>query len=478
MAKTIVVVGTLDTKGAEIAFVRDLVERQGLATWVIDCGVMGDPPFAPDVGSAEVARAGGGDLDHLRDGSHKDEAMQVMQRGLTAIVGRLWKERQLDGILGMGGSGGTSIATAAMRALPVGIPKVMVSAMGGGDTSAFCGTKDITFIPSVVDVAGFNRISRAIYAQGAGAIAGMVKLELPDTGIERPLVAASMVGNTTKAIDHARGLLEAAGYEVLVFPGTGIGGRTMENLIGDGLMTAALDLTITELADEICGGAYSSGRTRCQAAPRAGIPVVLSPGVADMAKFRGPENVPDRYRDRKLYHWNPNVTLLRTNVEENWRIGVMLAEAANLAPDRVAVLLPLRGLSMLGTAGGPFHDPEADHACFEGIRSRIRPDIPVQEMGVDINDPRFAEEAARILLEFLGAHGRTGSGPPDPDATLDDYGGQQLASPMCHALRSRPPRNCKEAAIVSKTLAAICVCVFVRLRRHGRSRAGGAVRVR
>ena len=402
MLKTVVIVGTLDTKGEEIAFVRDLVAGQGLTTRVIDCGVVGEPPFEPDVTRAEVARAGGGDLARLKEGGHKDEAMRVMQLGLTAIVRRLWEERALDGILGMGGSGGTSIETAAMRALPVGVPKVMVSTMGGGDVSIFCGGKDITIIPSVVDVAGFNRISRAIYAEGAGAIAGMVKLGLPDASLDRPLVAASMVGNTTKAVDHARAMLEAAGYEVLVFPGTGSGGRTMESLIADGLMSAALDLTITELADEVCGGVFTSGPTRCQAAPRAGIPVVLAPGCADMAKFRAIDTVPDRYRGRQLYRWNPDITLLRTNVEENQRIGAMLAEAANLAHDGVAVLLPLRGFSMLGAAGGPFHDEEADRACCESLKGGLRPGIPVCELDVDINDPAFAEAAAQTLQELLG----------------------------------------------------------------------------
>ena len=233
--KTVVIVGALDTKGKEFAYVKDLIEKEGLKTLVVDFGVMGEPDFPPDITREEVARQGGGDLAALASGQHKDEAMKAMAAGLKAVVSQLYDEGKLDGILGMGGSGGTSIATTAMRTLPVGVPKVMVSTVGGGDVSAYTGAKDITFIPSIVDVAGLNRISRVIYANGAGAIAGMVKVEKPAApAAEKPLIAASMFGNTTKCVDHARGVLEAAGYEVLVFHATGTGGKTMESLISDG----------------------------------------------------------------------------------------------------------------------------------------------------------------------------------------------------------------------------------------------------
>jgi uncharacterized protein (UPF0261 family) len=200
MTKTILLVGSLDTKGKEYAFVKDLIEKEGLKTLVVDFGVMGAPAFTPDITRDEVAKAGGGDLAYLASGDHKDEAMQAMADGLAVIVRKLYDEGKLDGILGMGGSGGTSIVTASMRTLPVGVPKVMVSTVGGGDVSAYAGTKDITFIPSIVDVAGINSISRIIYANAAGAIAGMVKVELPAGGTEKPLVTASMFGNTTTAV--------------------------------------------------------------------------------------------------------------------------------------------------------------------------------------------------------------------------------------------------------------------------------------
>jgi uncharacterized protein (UPF0261 family) len=288
-----------------------------------------------------------------------------------------------------------------MRVLPVGVPKVMVSTVGGGDVSAYSGTKDITFMPSIVDVAGFNKISRTIYANAAGAIAGMVKVEVPSSTQEKPLITASMFGNTTKCIDHARGILEAQGYEVLVFHATGTGGKTMESLITDGYIVGSLDITTTELADEVCGGVFSAGPERCLAASRAGIPAVLAPGCVDMANFSGIDTVPEKYQGRKLYKWNPNVTLLRTNVEENIKMGTMLAAAANAAKAPVVIVLPLKGVSMLDSPGADFWDPEADKACYDAIKANVKSGIPVIEMDNNINDPEFADKCVALLLEML-----------------------------------------------------------------------------
>ncbi len=401
MGKTVVLVGALDTKGAEFGYLRQIIQRAGLDVLTVDFGVLGEPAFAPDVGRAEVAlAAGGGDLERWRSGEHKDEAMAGMAAGLAVIIRRLYDQGRLDGILSMGGSGGTSIAATAMRALPVGVPKLVASTVGGGDVSAYAGTKDITFMPSVVDIAGFNRISRRIYANAAAAIAGMVAAE-PPAAAEAPLVAASMFGNTTAAVDHARARLERQGYEVLVFHATGTGGRTMEDLVRDGYFQGVLDLTTTELADQVCGGVMSAGPDRGRAAPARGVPVVLVPGCVDMANFGGPETVPARYAGRQLYKWNPNVTLLRTNVAENARIGEMLAAAANAAAGPVAVLLPLRGVSMLDSPGGQFWDPAADRACYQAIRSHLKPSVPVEEIEANINDEAFALRAADLLLAMI-----------------------------------------------------------------------------
>jgi uncharacterized protein (UPF0261 family) len=399
--KTVVIVGSLDTKGVEYAFVKELIERQGASTLIVDFGVMASPTLKPDIYREEVAGAGGGDLAYLSSGDHKDEAMKIMADGLAVTVRTLYDNGKLDGIIGMGGSGGTSIITKAMRTLPIGVPKVMVSTVGGGDVSAYAGTKDITFIPSIVDVAGINSISRNIYANAAGAIAGMVNVERPTPAEERPLVVASMFGNTTTCVDHAREIIEKEGYEVLVFHATGIGGKTMESLITDGYISASLDITTTELADEVCKGVFNAGPERCMAASRAGIPAVLVPGCVDMANFWGIDTVPEQYRHRNLYEWNPNVTLLRTNVEENVYIGKMIAEAANISTAPVAIVLPLKGVSMLDSPGGMFWDPEADRACFDTIKNNLKAGIPVIEMDHNINDPEFSGKVAEILLEMI-----------------------------------------------------------------------------
>lgn len=402
MTPTVVLAGALDTKGREFAFVKEIIEGLGVETLTIDFGVIGEPVYAPDIARTEVAAAAGIELGYLASGEHKDQAMQAMAKGLAVVVRRLFEEGKLQGILGMGGTGGASIATAAMRGLPVGVPKVMVSTVGGSDVSEYTGGRDIVFIPSIVDVAGVNRISAAIFTNAAHAIASMAQAVPPKLPNEKPLIAASMFGNTTPCVDRARANLEQAGYEVLVFHATGTGGRIMESLIADGYVAASLDITTTELADYVCGGVFSAGPDRCLAAARAGIPTVLAPGCVDMANFGSMETMPSYYRSRNVYQWNPNITLLRTNAAENARMGEMLAEAANAATGPVAILLPLKGVSMLDAPDGPFWDPEADGACFSALRDNVRKSIPIIELDYNINDPAFADACAEKLLELIG----------------------------------------------------------------------------
>ena len=399
--KTVVLAGALDTKAAEFAWVKALIEKQGVRTLVIDVGILGEPGFAPDVSREAVASAAGGNLDALRRGEGRGEAMEVMGRGLAVVARALYDEGALDGILGMGGSGGTTVASAGMRALPLGLPKLMVSTVASGDVRGFVGPADIVMMPSIVDVAGINRISAKVYANAAAAIVGMVRGQTAPIAEERPLVAASMFGNTTPCVDQARSLIEAHGFEVLVFHATGIGGQTMESLISEGYIAGCLDITTTELADEVCGGGASAGPERCLAASRAGIPAVIAPGCVDMANFGALESVPEKYRGRNLYQWAPSATLLRTNIEENRRIGEMIAAAANASTAPVALLLPLGGLSMLDSVGGAFWDPPADAACFDAIKRGLRPDIPVIELDCNINDPSFAQAAADTLLNLM-----------------------------------------------------------------------------
>jgi uncharacterized protein (UPF0261 family) len=401
MGKTIAILGSLDTKGQEYKFVKDLIEARGHRTLVIDTSVVEEPFFTPDVSRAEVAKAGGGDIQELQEKKDRGEAMKVMSAGAAAVVRKLHDEGRFDGIMSMAGSGGTSVATAAMRTLPVGVPKLMVSTVASGDVGPYVGTKDITMMPSVVDVAGFNVISRQIYANGAGAICGMVEMAPPPVE-EKPLIAASMFGNTTPAVNRARETFEEQGYEVLVFHATGTGGKTMESLIEDGYIDGVFDITTTEWADEVCGGVLSAGPTRLEAAAKTGTPQIVVPGCIDMANFWARNTVPEKYQQRNLYEWNPNVTLLRTNVEENVRMGHVFAEKLNAAQGPVAVFIPLRGVSMLDAEGELFWDPEADRAFLEALKADLRSDIPVYEMDHNVNDPEFVDALSSKLLEFMG----------------------------------------------------------------------------
>jgi uncharacterized protein (UPF0261 family) len=401
MKKTVALLGAFDTKGAEYRFVEDCIRRRGLETFRIDVGVLGAPALVPHVSSAEVASAAGADVEALRTARDRGAAMAAMSQGVEKLVPRLFAEGKFDGILALGGTGGTSVACRAMRALPLGVPKVVVSTVAGRDVSAYVGIADILMIPSVVDIAGLNRLSVGVLARAAAAVSAMVETE-PPPHESKPLVVASMFGNTTQAVEAARAVLEAAGCEVLVFHATGQGGRTMESLIDAGLVSGVLDVTTTEWADELVGGVMAAGPSRLEAAARMGVPAVVFPGCLDMVNFNAPETVPAAFAGRRFYQHNPNVTLMRTNVEENRRLGAILAEKLNGSRGPVTVFLPLRGLSVIGAPGGAFHFPEADQALFAALRAGLRSDIPVVEADTNINDPDLARRAAETLLGHLG----------------------------------------------------------------------------
>lgn len=400
MATTVGIIAALDTKGAEARLLRDVIAARGLETLLIDVGVLGEPALPAGVTRAEVAAAGGVDLARLIASEDKAAAMAAMTAGAAVVAARLHAAGRLDALIGLGGSAGTTIATSAMRALPVGVPTLVVSTVAAGDTRAYIGTKDITMMYSVVDIAGINRLSARILTNAAAAIAGMAAAEPPRLA-ERPLLAASMFGNTTACVDRARAALEAAGYEVLVFHATGAGGQTMESLIAGGFIAGVLDVTTTEWADELAGGVFSAGPTRLDAAGAAGVPQVIAPGCLDMVNFGAPATVPERYRDRNLYHWNPSVTLMRTTPEENARLGRIIADKANAATGPVAILLPLQGVSQLDSPGNPYWWPEADAALYDAIKAHVRPGILVEEIDANINDPAFADRAAGLLLEMV-----------------------------------------------------------------------------
>jgi uncharacterized protein (UPF0261 family) len=402
--KKICLIGAFDTKGPEYAFVREQILARGHEVLTVNTGVMGSTDLFPvDVESDKVAEAGGGSLEQLREKKDRGEAMKIMCAGAPAITTSLHDDGKIDGIIGMGGTGGTTVVTSAMRALPVGFPKVCVSTAASGDTSAYVGTKDVVMIPSIVDVAGVNRISRLIFGRAAGAICGMVEAEPPGAAEDKPIIAASMFGNTTDCVGACVDRLSAEGYEVLVFHATGTGGRTMESLVREGLVDAVLDITTTEWADTVCGGVFDAGPERLDTPGRKGIPHLIVPGCVDMANFGGPDTVPQKYRDadRTFYEWNPSVTLMRTNVEENEKMGAVFAEKANAARGPVAFLIPLRGVSILDGDGQLFCDREADKAMFDAIKAGLKEGIDVVELDHNINDPEFAAKAVEMMLDLI-----------------------------------------------------------------------------
>lgn len=401
--KTVALIGTLDTKGAEFAFLRQAIVAEGVATLMIDTGVLADPPFVPEVSAAEVAAAGGADLAALAAGNDRGAAVAAMARGAGAILSRLVAEGRVHGAIGMGGGGGTSIAAAAMRTLPIGFPKLIVSTLAAGDTAPIVGVKDITLMPSVVDISGINRLSAQIITNAAGAIAGMVKAGPVAVGEARPLVAATMFGVTTPCVTTARAVLEAAGYEVLVFHATGTGGRTMEELVRAGFIKGVLDITTTELADELAGGVLSAGPDRLAAAGAAGIPQVVSVGALDMVNFGARATVPARYAGRLFYEHNALVTLMRTTPEENAALGATIAAKLSRATGPTVLMIPERGVSGIDVAGKPFHDPAADAALFTALRGGVGPNVEVVTFDTDINDPAFATAAAQRLIALMAA---------------------------------------------------------------------------
>jgi uncharacterized protein (UPF0261 family) len=394
---TIAVLGTLDTKGREHAFVADAIRARGHAALLIDVGTGGDPVVTPDIDRATVATAGGLDLAALVAKGDRGACVAGMAAAAPRLLARLAADGRIQGVVSLGGGGGTAIAAAAMRVLPIGFPKLVVSTLASGNTAHYVGTSDLVMMPAVVDIQGLNRISRTILTLAAGAICGMVE-ETPAVDADRPLVVASMFGNTTRCIEAAIPLLEAAGYEVLVFHATGTGGRALEALVASGLVAGVLDITTTELADEVVGGVLSAGPDRLDAAARHGVPAVIAPGCLDMVNFGERNTVPERFAGRTLHAHNPQVTLMRTTPAECTAIGSLLAAKVNASRGPVTVLLPRCGTSAMSVPGGPFHDAEADRALFQAIEANLRPDVPCITLDCAVNDPAFARACVDALL--------------------------------------------------------------------------------
>lgn len=408
---TVVLLGTLDTKGVEFDFLRRKVQDFGCDVILIDAGIMGRPGAQPDVTRDEVARAAGADVSSLAASGDRGMAVETMARGATTIVLRIMEEGRLDGILSVGGSGNSSLATAAMRALPVGVPKLMVSTLASGDTRPYVGAVDIAMMYSVVDIAGINRISERILTNAAAAIAGMARAaaEYRPSADARPLIGATMFGVTTPSVTAARERMESRGYEVLVFHATGTGGQSMEALARGGFLAGVLDITTTELADELVGGVLSAGPERLEIAGRTGLPQVVSLGALDMVNFGPLDTVPEKFKERHLYQHNATITLMRTTPPENAELGRIIARKLNAATGPVAVFIPLKGISMIATQGAAFHDPEADRALIDNLKQNLREGIEVHEVETDINDPKFANAMADRLDEMVREHAAVAS---------------------------------------------------------------------
>ncbi len=423
---TVVLLGTLDTKGLEYAFLRDVLVGAGVDVTIVHAGVFAAAGISPDVDNWEVARRAGAQVDQLAAAGDRGAAVATMSDGAAQLVKELFAAGRLDGILGLGGTGGTALVTRAMRELPVGVPKLMVSTVASGDTRQYMGALDIAMMYSVVDIAGLNKISRRILANAAGAMAGMLTVgadsgtvntsgeagasgEAAGTSEDKALIGATMFGVTTPCVQAARRHLEGLGYEVLVFHATGTGGDSMEALARAGLLAGVLDITTTELADELVGGVFAAGAGRLGGAGAAGIPQVVSVGALDMVNFGPPETVPDRFSSRTFYQHNPSVTLMRTTPEECAELGKRLAERISGYDSPVTVFLPLKGVSLIDTQGQPFYDPVADAALFDAIRANLTGNVHLVEVDTDVNDEAFAVQMAETLHRAI-ADGRVGCG--------------------------------------------------------------------
>lgn len=395
---TIAVLGTLDSKGEEHAFVADRIRARGHRALLIDVGSGEPPTVLPDYTREQVAAAAGLDLAELLPRKDRGECVVAMSETAPVFLAKLVADGVIDGVISLGGGGGTAIATAAMRTLPLGFPKLMVSTLAAGNTAPYLGTKDIVMMPSIADVAGLNRLSRLIFSRAAGAICGMVEAEIDADG-SRPLVVASMFGNTTACVTEAKRIIEEAGYEVLIFAATGTGGRSMETLIESGLVAGVLDLTTTEWADELVGGVLNAGPDRMDAVAKAKVPAVIAPGCLDMVNFGERGSIPTKFADRNFYIHNPQVTLMRTTPDECAELGRIIANKVNSYEAPAVIMIPKKAISVISAVGQPFHDPVADDALFAAIRDNAK--VPVEEFDEEINSPVFAKACAEKLLELM-----------------------------------------------------------------------------
>lgn len=395
---------TLDTKGPEAQYIQHRLHACGVEVCLVDTGCLGEPTVNADIRREEFFSHGPISLAELRAWGDRGRAVSAAADSSQALIKKEFAAGRVSGVVGLGGSAGTTIATAAMRALPLGVPKVMVSTLASGQTRSFVGDKDLFLLNPVVDIAGLNRISREVLASAAEAMAGLIHFRKavprPISAGDRPLIAATMFGVTTPCVQRARESLEAAGFEVLVFHATGAGGQALETLVRDGQIAAVLDVTTTELADELVGGVLSAGADRLTAAAEMGVPQVISVGALDMVNFGPFETVPERFTGRKFHRHNANVTLMRTTPEECRELGREIGRKARAAKGPVRILFPLNGVSGIDRAGQSFDDPAARAALLEGLKETCG-DVGLIVLPYHINDPEFADACAGELKSLL-----------------------------------------------------------------------------
>jgi len=395
-------IGCFDTKAEDFAYLYSCLKTLDVQVMSINIGVLGTTDLFPiDIEAEQLVKHVDVGFEELKSSKDRTEVVNNMGRAAAQELANLVQEKKIHGVISMGGGGGTFMALTAMQAVPFGLPKICVSTLATKDLSTQVGPKDIVLMPSIVDVAGVNKISRVVISHAAGAIVGMANATTSKNQTSKGTIAISMFGNTTECVDNCTALLRQKDYEVLAFHAVGSGGKTMESLIRDGYIDAVLDITTTELADDLCGGICSAGPDRLTAASDMGIPQVVVPGCLDMVNFAYMDSVPEKYKDRLLYSWAPDVTLMRTNEEENSVLGKSIAKKLNASQGKVAVLIPTKGISKISAKGGVFYKPEIDEVLFEVLEENLNDDISIDKLDFNVNDPEFSKRAVEILLEFM-----------------------------------------------------------------------------
>ncbi|MDX1995569.1 MAG: Tm-1-like ATP-binding domain-containing protein [bacterium] len=405
----VLLIGTLDTKGPETAYLRDRVREHGCETLVLDSGILGEAVgIEADFDRRTVAQAAGATIDALRNAGSRGKAVEEMLKGVRAIALDLFGQGKIHGVVALGGAEGSVLAAAAMKVLPIGLPKLIVSPIASGHRrfGPFVGTKDVMVMHSIVDILGLNPVSRTVFDNAAAAISGMAQAYEVKSGVKaaqaRPAIAATMLGNTTRPLMHVRPQVEAAGYDFVIFHANGVGGPAMEELIEQGTFAAVVDYTLSEVAGSIAGGFHNGGSTRLDAAAKAGIPQLIVPGCLDFIVFGAKHEVPEALRDRPTYYHNPEFTLVRLTADEQCRATQFLVDKLNQATGEVSVLVPLGGGSIMDIEGGAFWQPKLNQQCREILRSGLNPNIQYREVEAHINDESFAQATFEALMALVG----------------------------------------------------------------------------